>query len=63
MHTCIHTYIHMINIKSYMQIKCGRYWPQEESQRYGDITVTNQSENLLAEYATRQFKLKKVTLV
>ena len=43
-----------------LQIKCHQYWPNKGFVMFGDIKVTLQKEERLANYCIRQLSIEKV---
>jgi protein-tyrosine phosphatase len=48
----------LTNLEEYNKTKCAKYWP-ENSDDYGDLTVTFQSETYFGEYLLREMKVTK----
>ena len=44
----------------FLQSKCVQYWPDTGSQKYGEITVSMEQEQVKADYVIRKFKVVKV---
>ena len=49
-----------VTMQYYLQRKCDLYWPKavEESETYGNIEVTLDSEEVTANYTVRKMKIK-----
>ena len=43
-----------------LQVKCNQYWPNSDSQTYGDITVTFKSNITTADFVIRCFDVQRV---
>lgn len=44
------------------QLKCHKYWP-DQSEEYGDITVTLMKSEQYADYVIRTFNVKRVNIL
>ncbi len=47
----------------HLQIKCDQYWPNQSSEKFGNITVVVLETMELAHYTVRTFRLYKVNTV
>ena len=50
----------LINVFFFFQRKCDLYWPKakEETETYGFVEVTLESEEVMANYTVRTMKIK-----
>lgn len=56
----VSTIIMATNLEERKEPKCARYWPQSETETFGDIVVCNVGENHLVDYTIRQFTVQRV---
>ncbi|XP_037071041.1 tyrosine-protein phosphatase 99A-like [Pollicipes pollicipes] len=47
---------------AYFEKKCDRYWPQEGTETFGVIKVTNLGQDVMATYTIRKFRLQHLKM-
>lgn len=56
------TVVMLTNLVEKMKVKCSLYWPPSGSTQYGNLSVTLVNTITHADFVTRQFHLKNVSL-
>ena len=59
----VYIYIYISNaqyVVTVFQHKCEQYWPDKGSKQYGDIEVTAEDFEQLADYTVRTFSMARV---